>query len=64
MNKKYIIPTIMTVTTDQVILAGSGGGVQTGSSLGNAYNSNDVSYSKRGSSCFIDDYDYDNDDEE
>lgn len=46
--KAYMKPvtTILAIHTEQLILAGSGGGVNNGDSVGNDYSSTDVTYSR------------------
>ena len=49
MKKTYMTPTIMEIklTCTQQMLAGSGGGVSEGSTLGDEFSNEDVSYSRR-----------------
>ena len=57
MKKKYMIPETVVIKIQTVGMVATSGGVETGGTPGNSYNSNDVSYGR-------DFWDFDEDEEE
>ena len=60
MKKTYINPEIevLTIATQEILNGGSGGGIETGSALGDAFDQDDENYSRGSNSLWDDEEDF------